>query len=76
MGRGHVDQVVAMFEKHSFPTEGVRQGQVDRNTLVSLFRDADAEDLFAAPSPDGLGFSKLQFRGRFSAEMRKLLAEQ
>jgi hypothetical protein len=71
-----VDQVVAMFERHNFPSEGVRQGQVDGKTLVSLFRDGNAEELFTAAPPNGLGFSKLLFRGRFAAEMRELLADR
>jgi hypothetical protein len=70
-----VDQVLAMFERHKFPAEGVRQGQVDGATLVSLWREADAEALFTAAPPDGLGFGKLLFRGRFTSEMRKLLAD-
>ena len=71
-----VDQVVAMLHRHKLPTEGAKEGQVDGNTLESLFREDDAEALFTAPPPEGLGFSKLQFRGRFTVEMRKLLAEQ
>lgn len=70
-----VDQVLAMFERHKFPIEGVRQGQVDGETLVSLWREPDAEALFTAAPPDGLGFGKLLFRGRFTTEMRKLLAD-
>jgi len=70
-----VDQVLAMFERHKFPAEGVRQGQVDGATLVSLWREGDAEGLFTAAPPDGLGFGKLLFRGRFTTEMRKLLAD-
>ena len=70
-----VDQVLAMFEKHKFPTEGVRQGQVDGATLVSLWREGDAEALFTAAPPDGLGFGKLLFRGRFTTEIRKILAD-
>ena len=70
-----VDQVLAMFEQHKFPTEGVKQGQVDGETLVSLWREPDAEALFTAAPPDGFGFGKLLFRGRFTTEMRKLLQE-
>jgi len=70
-----VDQVMAMFELHKFLSEGLRQGQVDGETLVSLWREPDAEALFTAAPPDGFGFGKLLFRGRFTTEMRKLLAD-
>jgi hypothetical protein len=70
-----VDRVVAMLQSLKLPTEGAKEGQVDGSTLESLFREDDAEALFTAPPPEGLGFSKLQFRGRFTVEMRKLLAE-
>ena len=48
---------------------------MDGATLVSLWREGDAEALFTAAPPDGLGFGKLLFRGRFTTEMRKLLAD-
>jgi len=70
-----VDQVLAMFEQHKWPTEGVKQGQVDGATLLSLWREDDAEELFTATPPDGLGFGKLLFRGRFTTEMRRLMAD-
>ena len=70
-----VDQVLAMFERHKWPTEGVKQGQVDGATLLSLWREDDADALFTAAPPDGLGFGRLLFRGRFATEMGRLMAD-
>ena len=69
-----VDQVLGFFESCKFPTAGVSAGQVDGNTLVSLWEDSDVEDIFTAPAPDGLGFNKLMFRGRLKREMICILA--
>jgi len=69
-----VDQVLGFFESCKFPTAGVSAGQVDGNTLVSLWEDSDVEAIFTAPAPDGLGFNKLMFRGRLKREMICLLA--
>ena len=70
-----VDQVLAFFERCKFPTEGVQSGEVDGESLVNLYQDPDAESLFTAPAPDGLGFNKLMFKGRFKKEMEKLVAK-
>ena len=70
-----VEQVLAFFERCKFPTEGIQAGEVDGQSLVNLYQDPDAESLFMAPAPDGLGFNKLMFKGRFKKEMDKLVAE-
>ena len=41
---------------------------------MNLYQNPDAESLFTAPSPDGLVFNKLMFKGRFKKEMEKLVA--
>lgn len=69
-----VDQVLVFFESCRFPTAGVSAGQVDGSTLLSLWEDRDAEAIFMAPAPDGLGFNKLMFRGRLKNELANLLA--
>ena len=70
-----VEQVLAFFERCKFPTEGVQSGEVDGESLVNLYQDPDAESIFTAPAPDGLGFNKLMFKGRFKKEMEKLVAK-
>jgi hypothetical protein len=70
-----VDQVIAFFERCKFPTEGVQAGEVDGESLVKLYQDPDAESLFTTPAPDGLGFNKLMFKGRFKKEMEKLVSK-
>jgi len=70
-----VEQVLAFFERCKFPTEGVQSGEVDGESLVNLYQEPDAESLFTAPAPNGLGFNKLMFKGRFKKEMEKLVAK-
>jgi len=70
-----VEQVVAFFERCNFPTAGIQAGEVDGQSLLTLYQDSDAESLFMAPAPDGLGFNKLMFKGRFKKEMDKLVAK-
>jgi len=70
-----VEQVLAFFERCNFPTEGIQAGEVDGQSLLNLYQDSDAESLFMAPAPDGLGFNKLMFKGRFKKEMDKLVAK-
>ena len=67
--------MLAFFERCKFPTEGVQSGEVDGESLVNLYQDPDAESIFTAPAPDGLGFNKLMFKGRFKKEMEKLVAK-
>ena len=67
-----VAEVVAFFEKCRFPTAGVVEGQIDGKTLLELSADADAEAIFTAAAPDGLGFNRLLFVGRFRTEMALL----
>jgi hypothetical protein len=71
-----VEQVLAFFEQCKFPIEGVQAGEVNGESLVNLYEDPDAESLFTAPAPDGLGFNKLMFKGRLKTEMQKLLMPQ
>jgi hypothetical protein len=52
-----------------------RSGAKNFQSLVNLYQDPDAESLFTAPAPDGLGFNKLMFKGRFKKEMEKLVAK-
>jgi hypothetical protein len=51
-------------------------GQVDGMTLLSLSEVDDAEAIFTAPAPEGMGFNRLLFRGRFKKEMANLRADQ
>jgi hypothetical protein len=67
-----VDQVLSFFERCRFPTSGVVEGQVDGMTLLSLYQDKDAEAIFTTPTPEGMGFNRLLFRGRFRVEMTNL----
>ena len=68
-----VEQVIAFFERCKFPTQGIQDGQVDGETLVNLYEDAEAETIFTAKSPEGLGLNRLMFKGRFKKEMDRLL---
>jgi len=66
------DQVLSLFRRCKFPTEGIVANNVDGSALLRLYADADAEDMFTAPAPDGLGFNRILYRGRFVSEMSKL----
>jgi hypothetical protein len=68
-----VEQVLRFFEECNFPTEGVEEGQVDGSTLLALSRESDAEELFTSPVPNGMGFNRLLFIGRFRKEMARLM---
>ena len=67
-----VEQVLSFFEQCKFPTAGVMAGEVDGMTLLSLFQDDDAEAIFTEQTPEGMGFSRLLFKGRFKKEMANL----
>jgi hypothetical protein len=67
-----VEQVLSFFEQCKFPTAGVMAGQVDGMTLLSLFQDDDAEAIFTAPAPAGMGFNRILFKSRFKREMANL----
>ena len=69
------DQVVRLFKRCGFPTEGIEAGKIDGRSLLELYTADDAMELFTAPVPDGLGLNRLMFRGRFKIEMAKLLCE-
>ena len=71
-----VAEVVNFFKTCRFPTEGVLAGEIDGKTLLELCADADAEAIFTAAAPDGLGFHRLLFIGRFQTEMALLRAAQ
>ena len=66
------EQVVSFFEDKGFPTEGIKAGKIDGGALLELLHADDAMELFTAPVPDGMGFNKLMYRGRFKSEMAKL----
>ena len=66
------EQVVMFFEDKGFPTEGIKAGKIDGGALLELLHADDAVELFTAPVPDGMGFNKLMYRGRFKSEMAKL----
>ena len=70
-----IQDVLAFFERFSFPTEGVVQGCVDGKTLLFLLNDEkNALANFTDPVPDGMGFSKLLFRGKFKMELNQALS--
>ncbi len=69
-----VEQVLTFFEQYNFPTAGVMTGQLDGRTLLSFFENHDAEDIFTAPVPNGMGFNRIMFIGRFKMELSKLRA--
>lgn len=69
------DQVASLFKRCGFPTEGVDAGKIDGSSLLELYAADDAIDLFTSPPPDGLGFNKLMFLGRFKSEMAKLVPQ-
>jgi hypothetical protein len=59
-----------LFRRCKFPTEGIVANNADGQALLRLYTDADAdaEDMFTAPAPDGLGFNKILYRGRFASD--------
>jgi len=61
-----------MFRRFKFPTEYIVANFINGPALMGLCADADAESLFTAPAPRGLGFNKILFRGRFKNEMALL----
>jgi len=67
-----VEQVQAFFEECKFPTQGVVDGLVDGKTLELLCAQEDAQAIFCAPVPDGFGFGRLLYVGRFKTEMAAL----
>lgn len=70
------DEVVKLFKRCGFPTEGIEAGKIDGRSLLELYAADDAIDLFTSPPPDGLGFNKLMFLGRFKSEMAMLVPEK
>ena len=71
-----VEDVVRFFAEHGFPTEGVTLDQIDGATLLSLWDDPEAGDVFTAAVPDGLGFDVGVFDGRFKEVMAALQASE
>jgi len=70
-----VEDVARFFEEHGFPTAGVGLGQIDGATLLSLWDDPEAGDVFTAAVPDGLGFEDDVFK-RFKEVMAPLQAAE
>ncbi|EKX51204.1 hypothetical protein GUITHDRAFT_151011 [Guillardia theta CCMP2712] len=70
-----LSDVKNLFKSMQLPkaAEGVESGGIDGKTLLDLYRDASLHDLFVAPSPDGLGLTQIQFKGRFMSEMKRRL---
>jgi len=64
--------VDAFFSRCNFPVHGLQGNAIDGPSLVLLFLDADAPTFFCQEPPDGLGFSKIMFVGRFTKEMSLL----
>jgi len=69
------EDVLIFFQRCNFPTEGVETGELDGSALLELLNADDAEVLFTEPVPDGLGFNKVLFRGRFQSEIRSAMAK-
>lgn len=67
-----VNQVLGLFRRCNFPTGGIVPNNIDGAALLTLCADDDAEEMFTAPAPHGLGFNTLLFRGRFKSEMAML----
>jgi len=70
------EEVLSFFQRCNFPTAGVDAGEIDGGALLELYKAEDALELFTAPAPDGLGFTRLMFRGKFKSEMAKLKASE
>jgi len=66
------EDVLSLFEKCKFPTQGIKDGLVDGQTLMALYKDADAENLFTNAYPDGLGLNKLMYKARLQTELKML----
>ena len=70
------EEVLSFFQRCNFPTAGADAGEIDGGALLELYAAEDALELFTAPAPDGLGFTRLMFRGKFKSEMAKLEASE
>jgi len=57
----------------SLARKGVEAGQVDSSTLLALSQENNAEELFTSPVPNGMGFNRLLFIGRFRREMARFM---
>jgi hypothetical protein len=68
------EKVLEFFQKNNFPTAGLIAGQVDGMTLLNLLDGDTAESDFTKLAPEGLGFTRILFIGRFKTEMAKLRA--
>eukprot|EP00960_Hanusia_phi_P010756 315886-Hanusia_phi.AAC.3 len=68
-----LSDVKNLFKSMQLPkaAEGVDSGGIDGKTLLDLYHDASLHELFVAPSPDGLGLTQIQFKGRFMSEMKR-----
>jgi len=66
------EDVLSLFEKCKFPTQGIKDGLIDGQTLIALYEDADAENLFTNAYPDGLGLNKLMYKARLKTDFKML----
>ena len=66
------EQVRDLFASLNFPTAGIVENFIDGDSLGLMCADINAEETFCAAVPDGLGFTKLLFKGRFKKEMALL----
>jgi hypothetical protein len=61
------EEVKSFFEQCNFPTSKLADAQLDGASLVLIFKDEEAMDLFAE-----LDFPPILFKGRLHTEMKKL----
>jgi len=59
-------QVLSVFRRCKFPIEGIVANNIDGLALLSLYADADAEDMSTKPAPGRLGFQQGTFEWPFS----------
>lgn len=67
--------VLEFFAQKNFPTAGVEAGEIDGPALLELMDSPHAEALFTAPVPDGLGFNRIMYHGRFRSEFRAVCGD-
>ena len=65
-----VQQVADFFKSVGFQADAIHEGSVDGETLLQKFEEEDA-DFFTLPVPEGLGLTKLQYKGRLRTELQR-----
>ena len=65
-----VRQVAEFFTSMGFQADAVRDGSVDGETLLQKFEEQDV-DFFTQPLPEGLGLTRLQYKGRLRTELQR-----